>query len=84
MLVRPIINIYGVIGSLVLYPSFGAGGLLSETDPPDRRPQTVAFAATRRISGQTGSVIYAAFGKQSSGQKSEEIQRYDLLAALDA
>ena len=31
-----------------------------------------------------GSVIYAAFGKQSSGQTSEEIQRYDLLAALDA
>ena len=26
---------------------------------------------------------YAAFGKQSSGQTSEEIQRYDLLAALD-
>ena len=43
-----------------------------------------AFAATERISGQTGSVIYVAFGKQSSGQKSEEIQRYDLLAALDA
>ena len=40
--------------------------------------------ATRRISGQPGSVIYAAFGKQSSGQTSEEIQRYDLLAALDA
>ena len=37
-----------------------------------------------RISGQPGSVIYAAFGKQSSGQTSEEIQRYDLLAALDA
>jgi len=32
----------------------------------------------------SGSVIYAAFGKQSSGQTSEEIQRYDLLAALDA
>ena len=30
------------------------------------------------------AVIYAAFGKQSSGQTSEEIQRYDLLAALDA
>ncbi|MFQ9090295.1 MAG: hypothetical protein ACLR5K_00275 [Acutalibacteraceae bacterium] len=44
----------------------------------------MAFAATRRISGQSGSVIYAAFGKQSSGQTSEEIQRYDLLAALDA
>ena len=37
-----------------------------------------------RLSGQSGSVIYAAFGKQSSGQTSEEIQRYDLLAALDA
>ena len=49
-----------------------------------RRSQTGAFAATERISGQPGSVIYAAFGKQSSGQTSEEIQRYDLLAALDA
>ena len=43
----------------------------------------MAFAATRRISGQPGSVIYAAFGKQSSGQTSEEIA-YDLLAALDS
>ena len=69
---------------LVRHPSFGAGGLLPETDAQARRSQTGAFAATERISGQTGSVIYVAFGKQSSGQKSEEIQRYDLLAALDA
>ncbi|EFR59144.1 hypothetical protein HMPREF9720_1530 [Alistipes sp. HGB5] len=43
----------------------------------------MTFAAIRRISGQPGSVIYAAFGKQSSSQTSEEIA-YDLLAALDA
>ena len=43
----------------------------------------MTFAAIRRIAGQPGSVIYAAFGKQSSSQTSEEIA-YDLLAALDA
>ena len=69
--------------SLVRYPSFEADGLLSKTDAPARRLQTVTFAAIRRIAGQPGSVIYAAFGKQSSSQTSEEIA-YDLLAALDA
>ena len=43
----------------------------------------MTFAAIRRIADQPGSVIYAAFGKQSSSQTSEEIA-YDLLAALDA
>ena len=43
----------------------------------------MTFAAIRRIAGQPGSVIYAAFGKQSSSQTSEEIA-YDLLAALAA
>jgi hypothetical protein len=43
----------------------------------------VTFAAIRWIADQPGSVIYAACGKQSSSQTSEEIA-YDLLAALDA
>ena len=55
-----------------------AGKLAARSDPLDGLGLSLIHIC------QPGSVIYAAFGKQSSGQTSEEIQRYDLLAALDA
>ena len=52
---------------------------------PDTRPAAGAETSAEEAADLDAvMVIYAAFGKQSSGQTSEEIQRYDLLAALDA